>query len=76
MPKFSGRITLRFGKPLEFARFDGLEENESNLRTITDEIMFQIMALSGQQYVDRYASQKPTHIAPEDFRPPSNEKLG
>lgn len=76
LPARSGRITVRFGEPLHFSRFGPGEENESSLRMITDEIMCQIMALSGQTYVDQYASQKPSQIAPGDLRPGSDEKLG
>lgn len=76
MPALSGRVTVRFGTPLEFRRPAGEGENESTLRMITDEIMFQIMTLSGQEYVDRYASQPAAGAAPEDYRPPSDEKLG
>lgn len=75
-PKLSGNVVLRFGKPLTFSSLQGAEENESNLRIITDEVMFQIMNLSGQTYVDTYAETRKTQVAPEDLRPPSNEKLG
>lgn len=76
LPSLSGKVIVRFGKPLVFAGHVQMQETESTLRTITDEVMFQIMALSGQEYVDRYATQKAAHIAPADLRPPSDKKLG
>ncbi|MER5303493.1 MULTISPECIES: lysophospholipid acyltransferase family protein [Streptomyces] len=48
-------ITLRFGKPLDFSRYAGMEDQRAALRAITDEIMYAILVLSGQEYVDRYA---------------------
>jgi 1-acyl-sn-glycerol-3-phosphate acyltransferase len=51
------RVTIRFGKPLEFSRFSGLEGDRYVLRSVVDEIMYAIMELSGQEYVDRYASE-------------------
>lgn len=50
-----GRPHVRFGKPLDFSRYEGLEADRYVLRSITDEIMYEIMELSGQEYVDLYA---------------------
>src|SRR5437588_4721844 len=57
MPKLSGRIEVRFGKPLPFDRFYGQETDRFVLRSITDEVMYEIMMISGQEYVDEYASK-------------------
>jgi len=51
-----GRVGIVIGKPLDFSRYDGLEEDRFVLRSITDEIMYELMLLSGQEYVDVYAS--------------------
>ncbi|MEU8827068.1 lysophospholipid acyltransferase family protein [Streptomyces sp. NPDC048636] len=51
------RVTIRFGAPLDFSRYAGLEEERTVLRAVTDEIMYEILRLSGQEYVDRYASE-------------------
>lgn len=51
------RPIVRFGKPLDFSRYEGLENDRYILRSITDEIMYEIMRLSGQEYVDLYASK-------------------
>ncbi|MFT4010082.1 MAG: lysophospholipid acyltransferase family protein [Nocardioidaceae bacterium] len=51
------RPVVRFGKPLDFSRYEGLEDDRFILRSITDEIMYEIMRLSGQEYVDLYATR-------------------
>ena len=58
--KTFGRFTrpvVRFGKPLDFSRYEGMENDRYILRSITDEIMYEIMRLSGQEYVDMYATR-------------------
>ena len=47
--------TVRFGTPLDFSRYEGMEGDRFILRSVTDEIMYAIMELSGQEYVDLYA---------------------
>jgi 1-acyl-sn-glycerol-3-phosphate acyltransferase len=47
-------ITVRFGAPLDFSRYEGLAEAPVIRRSVTDEIMYAIMELSGQEYVDAY----------------------
>ncbi|MGQ0842473.1 lysophospholipid acyltransferase family protein [Actinokineospora sp.] len=48
------RITVRFGTPLDFTRYDGMGSSLPIRRAVTDEIMYAIMELSGQEYVDSY----------------------
>ncbi|MFD4583690.1 lysophospholipid acyltransferase family protein [Streptomyces sp. NPDC058434] len=54
LPKIK-RVTIRFGEPLDFSRYAGMENEKAVLRAVTDEIMYEILALSAQQYVDEYA---------------------
>jgi 1-acyl-sn-glycerol-3-phosphate acyltransferase len=56
-PRLSIRPGVRFGKPLDFSRYYGLEEDRLVLRAITDEIMYELMKLTGQEYVDEYAQR-------------------
>ncbi len=51
------RPVVRFGEPLDFSRYEGMENDRYILRAITDEIMYEIMQLSGQEYVDMYATK-------------------
>ena len=50
------RIGVVFGKPLDFTRFEGMESDRFILRSVTDEIMYELSRISGQEYVDVYAS--------------------
>ncbi|KAA9158875.1 1-acyl-sn-glycerol-3-phosphate acyltransferase [Amycolatopsis acidicola] len=47
-------VTVRFGEPLDFSRYDGMESSPAIRRAVTDEIMYAILELSEQEYVDRY----------------------
>lgn len=50
------RIDIRFGKAMEFSRYDGLAGDRWAERAIVDQIMSAIAELSEQEYVDVYAS--------------------
>ena len=62
VPKI-GRVGIRIGAPLDFSRYAGMENDRFVLRSITDEIMYALMKLSGQEYVDVYASKAKAEIA-------------
>jgi len=50
------RVGVRVGRPLDFSRYEGMEDDRFVLRSITDELMYELMLLSGQEYVDMYAT--------------------
>jgi 1-acyl-sn-glycerol-3-phosphate acyltransferase len=50
-------IRIKIGAPLDFSRYDGLAGDRFVERSITDEIMYALMELSGQEYVDVYAAK-------------------
>jgi 1-acyl-sn-glycerol-3-phosphate acyltransferase len=56
-PKLTGRVGVRIGEPLDFSRYAGREDDRFVLRTATDELMYELMLLSGQEYVDEYAAK-------------------
>ncbi len=56
-PRLRIRPGVKFGKPLDFSRYYGLEHDRIVLRATTDEIMYELMKLSGQEYVDQYAQR-------------------
>ena len=68
-----GRVGVRVGKPLDFSRYKGMEGDRFVLRSITDEIMYELMLLSGQEYVDQYATSAKADI--EDARRAANEAM-
>ena len=55
MPNIGRRVGVKIGAPLDFSRYEGMEGDRFVLRSITDEIMYELMDLSGQEYVDVYA---------------------
>ena len=57
------RVGIRIGEPLDFSRYQGLASDRFVLRSITDEIMYELMQLSGQEYVDTYATKAKADIA-------------
>jgi 1-acyl-sn-glycerol-3-phosphate acyltransferase len=59
------RLEIRFGKPLDFSRYAGLSGDRFVERSITDEIMYALMELSGQEYVDIYAARAKELLAAE-----------
>jgi 1-acyl-sn-glycerol-3-phosphate acyltransferase len=56
IPKIA-RVGVRVGKPLDFSRYVGREDDRFALRSATDELMYEMMLLSGQEYVDEYAAK-------------------
>jgi 1-acyl-sn-glycerol-3-phosphate acyltransferase len=54
-PTLGIRVGIKIGTPLDFSRYEGMEGDRFVLRSITDEIMYELMELSGQEYVDIYA---------------------
>ena len=68
-----GRVGIRIGQPLDFSRYAGMEGDRFVLRSITDEIMYELMLLSGQEYVDQYATKAKADI--EDARAAALEAL-
>ncbi|PXY28047.1 lysophospholipid acyltransferase family protein [Prauserella muralis] len=59
------RLEIHFGKPLDFSRYEGLSGDRFVERSITDEIMYALMELSGQEYVDIYAAKAKELLAAE-----------
>jgi 1-acyl-sn-glycerol-3-phosphate acyltransferase len=55
LPKL-GRIGIIIGEPLDFSRFAGMEGDRFILRSVTDEIMYELHRLGKQEYVDVYAT--------------------
>ena len=54
------RVKIAIGAPLDFSRYEGMANDRFVLRSMTDEIMYELMQLSGQEYVDMYAAKAKT----------------
>ncbi|QNG18511.1 1-acyl-sn-glycerol-3-phosphate acyltransferase [Rhodococcus triatomae] len=50
------KVEVRIGEPIDFSRFEGMGGNRFVERAVTDEVMYKLMQLSGQEYVDIYAA--------------------
>ncbi|PTR32173.1 1-acyl-sn-glycerol-3-phosphate acyltransferase [Rhodococcus sp. OK519] len=50
------KVTVRIGEPIDFSRYAGMGGNRFVERAVTDEVMYKLMRLSGQEYVDIYAA--------------------
>ncbi len=63
LPRPFKKVVIRFGAPISLERFAGVAAGQGGasdpmaLRGLTDELMFEIRKLSGQDYVDRYAKK-------------------
>jgi 1-acyl-sn-glycerol-3-phosphate acyltransferase len=48
------KVCVRFGTPLDFSRYEGMETSPAIRRAITDEFLYKILELSELEYVDKY----------------------
>jgi 1-acyl-sn-glycerol-3-phosphate acyltransferase len=64
------KVRIRIGEPLNFSRYYGMANDRFILRSMTDEIMYALMELSGAEYVDMYAA-KAKEDAARAARPPA-----
>jgi 1-acyl-sn-glycerol-3-phosphate acyltransferase len=58
------RVRMRIGPPLDFSRYAGRLGDRQAERAVTDEIMYELMELSGREYVDVYAQTIKAEPAP------------
>ncbi|ALV36843.1 lysophospholipid acyltransferase family protein [Streptomyces sp. CdTB01] len=56
MPR-PAKVRVRFGPAMEFSRYEGMDRDRYVLRAVTDSVMAEVMRLSGQEYVDMYATK-------------------
>ncbi|HEX9227364.1 lysophospholipid acyltransferase family protein [Arthrobacter sp. Leaf69] len=70
------RIGMIFGEPLDFSRYYGMEDDRLIQRSVTDEIMYELMRLSGQEYVDEYAAVVKLRLAGKATEVPEEGPAG
>jgi 1-acyl-sn-glycerol-3-phosphate acyltransferase len=56
-PRLRMPATIRIGRPIDVTRFSGRDDDHLLLRRITDELMFEIRELTGQEYRNTYAGK-------------------
>lgn len=59
------QVGVRIGAPMDFSQYAGREDDRPLLRDITDQVMRALADLSGQEYVDEYASVVKERLATE-----------
>ena len=62
LPKPFKKVSVRFGRPVDVTRYTDRADDRMMLRQIIDEVMYEIRELSGQEYVDEYATKKADHF--------------
>jgi len=60
------RVHVRIGVPLDFSRYGGMAGDRFIERSMTDELMYELMQLSGQTYVDTYAASLKSRVNSPD----------
>ncbi|MGA1332587.1 MAG: lysophospholipid acyltransferase family protein [Ilumatobacteraceae bacterium] len=60
MPRLGGRVKIAIGRPIDVSRYVSRGADPMVLREITDELMFEIRELTGQEYRNTYATKKRT----------------
>lgn len=58
-PNLGLPVTMRFGAAIDLDARSRGESNRRVLRSLTDELMFEISELSGQPYIDTYGNEEP-----------------
>ena len=56
-PNLFRPVSIRLGRPISVDRYRDRQDDRLVLRQIIDEVMFEIRSLSGQEYVDSYATK-------------------
>lgn len=67
LPKIRKSATIKIGRPIKVERYRNRVDDHLVLRQITDELMFEIRELTGQEYRNTYATKQadslPAHTA-------------
>lgn len=64
-PKLFRSVLIRFGRPVDPARYAARVDDHFVMRQIIDEVMYEIREMSGQEYVDEYATKKADSLPAE-----------
>lgn len=67
------RPGIRVGPPMDFSRYAAASNERAVLRWVTDEIMYAVMQMSGQEYVDAYGTSVKSAL--EEGREPPGRVL-
>ena len=65
LPKVRKACTIKIGRPIKTDRYRNRADDHMVLRQITDELMFEIRELTGQEYRNTYATKKAESLPAE-----------
>ena len=65
VPRPFAACIIRFGRPIDVTRHRHRVDDRLLLRQITDELMYEVRELTGQEYVDEYATRRPESLPPQ-----------
>jgi len=71
LPRIFLPVEINIGEPIGVERFRGRTDDRLLLRQLIDEVMYAIRELSGQEYVDTYATKKAEVLPTDTARIPS-----
>jgi 1-acyl-sn-glycerol-3-phosphate acyltransferase len=66
MPTPFRSVEVSFGEPVHPDRYRDRDDDRLVLRHMIDEVMFEIQAMTGQEYVDEYATKKTESIPAQE----------
>ena len=76
LPKPFMPLAIEFGPPIDVARYRQRDSDRLILRQIIDEVMYEIRRLSGQDYVDSYATKKAESLPTDTVSIPTTTSNG
>ena len=76
LPRPFMTCAIRFGKPIDVSRYGNGEGDRMALRQVIDEVMYEIREMTGQQYVNEYATKKAEGISTDTAKIPSSNGDG
>ena len=65
VPRLGGHVQITIGRPITPDRYLQRTDDHLVLREMTDEVMFEIQSMTGQQYRNVYASQRQVQASTE-----------
>jgi 1-acyl-sn-glycerol-3-phosphate acyltransferase len=75
VPRAFRTVRVRVGDPIDVSRYLDRPDDHLVLRQITDEVMYEIRELSGQEYVDTYATRCSDGIPTDEAQVATREPL-
>ena len=65
LPRLGGTVKISVGRPIDMGHYSAHAADPMRLREVTDELMFEIRELTGQEYRNTYATKKRTETIVE-----------